>query len=300
MRRCLVVVAVSIAAVIGAAPASAITNGRPDGDAHPYVALMQTYDANAVPLQVCSGTLVSPTVFLTAAHCVAEPHAAHAELFFQKGPVVPDIDYLLALFLDPNFDGSCHYSSRFDGYPCYGDAGGTPHADPDFCFGCTQGLSHEVTSDVAVVKLDAPVPPGTVSRYGRLPTPGQVDALQNRAPIDLVGYGVQEQLPLPGKYVPKPPPRSRWVGAGTRMGASAELVTGNFEGSDERIRYTQNAGDDSGGTCFGDSGGPDLVSGTDTVLAVNSFVTNGNCTGVGYSERVDTPDVLSWIEGFMR
>jgi hypothetical protein len=41
------------------------------------------------------------------------------------------------------------------------------------------------------------------------------------------------------------------------------------------------------------------VAGTDTVLAVNSYVTNYNCRGVGYSQRVDVPDVLSWIAGSM-
>jgi len=35
------------------------------------------------------------------------------------------------------------------------------------------------------------------------------------------------------------------------------------------------------------------------VLAVNSYVTNSNCSGVGYSARVNTPDVLAWIHGFL-
>jgi hypothetical protein len=33
---------------------------------------------------------------------------------------------------------------------------------------------------------------------------------------------------------------------------------------------------------------------------VNSFVTNANCSGVGYSERVGVPEVLAWIESFMQ
>jgi hypothetical protein len=32
---------------------------------------------------------------------------------------------------------------------------------------------------------------------------------------------------------------------------------------------------------------------------VNSYVTNINCSGVGYSQRVDVPEVLEWIESFL-
>jgi hypothetical protein len=252
---------------------------------------MQTYDENNVPLQVCSGSLVTPTLYLTAAHCVAEPRAAHAEIWLSEGPIMPDIDYLLALFLDPNFTGSCDYSPAFDGYPCFGDAGGTPHAHTEFCFECRTGLSKAVVRDVAVVTLDRPL---TVSRYAQLPAPGQVDGLANRTPIDEAGYGVQVQIKVPGKFFGQPVPSHRWAGAGQRMRATSELVAGSFAHSDEFIRYTLN----DGGTCFGDSGGPDLLGGTDTVLAVNSFVTNGNCSGVAYSQRVDVPEVLAWIDGF--
>lgn len=54
-----------------------------------------------------------------------------------------------------------------------------------------------------------------------------------------------------------------------------------------------------GGTCFGDSGGPDLLGGADTVLAVNSYTTNSDCSGVGYSPRVDVPAILKWISSFL-
>ena len=64
------------------------------------------------------------------------------------------------------------------------------------------------------------------------------------------------------------------------------------------MKLALNPGGGSGGTCFGDSGGPDLQGGTNIVLAVNSYVTNSNCTGVGYSARVDTPAVLEWISSF--
>jgi len=68
----------------------------------------------------------------------------------------------------------------------------------------------------------------------------------------------------------------------------------------EYMRLSLNPGGGKGGTCFGDSGGPDLLAGTDTVLAVNSYVTNVNCAGDGYSARVDIPEVLKWIKGFLK
>jgi secreted trypsin-like serine protease len=290
MRRSLTVAAAIAAALLTTTPASAITSGEPDAGAHPYVALMQTYDDHNVPLQVCTGSLLSPTVFLTAGHCVAEPHATHAEIFLQPA-VLPDIDYLIALFFDPNFDGSCDYSPNFDGYPCFGAAGGTPHAHPDFCFDCAGGMQKTVVRDVAVVTLDSPV---QLSRYAQLPAPRTVETLANRTPLDVVGYGVQDQVKLPGKFFGQPVPGHRWTGSGQRMRAQTELVTGSFSNSDEFVRFTV----DDGGTCFGDSGGPDLLD--DTVLAVNSFVTNANCQGVVYSQRVDVPDVRAWIAAFMR
>jgi len=82
------------------------------------------------------------------------------------------------------------------------------------------------------------------------------------------------------------------------MYAPSELITGKFVHSAEFLRLALNPGGGSGGTCFGDSGGPDLLGGTNVVLGVNSYVTNANCAGVGYSSRIDIPEVLEWIEDF--
>ena len=290
-----------LAVLVPATPSIAITGGQPDGHSHPYVGLMEALDANGVPLQVCSGSLVSRTVFLTAGHCVSHPAAVRAEIWFDPGPIQIDIDYLLRLFLDPTFSGSCYESPLFDGYPCKGDAGGTAYPHPDFCFPCGTGVQKEVNRDVAVIKLDEPVATSSVSRLAQLPPPGLVDTLQVGRAVDLTGYGVSSQVRFPGKYSPKPPPGSRWIGAGTRLYAPTEVVALNFANSDEFLRLSLNgsAADGGGGFCFGDSGGPDLLGGTDTVLAVNSFVTNYNCNGVGYSQRVDVPDVLAWVRGYM-
>lgn len=150
--------------------------------------------------------------------------------------------------------------------------------------------------DVGVVVLDQEM---TDVGYAQLPTPGLVDTLKNKTDIDFVGYGVQYQAQIPGKFLPQPPPYYRWTGLRQRLYAPSELVSGKFVHSAEFMRLALNPGGGSGGTCFGDSGGPDLLGGTDTVLAVNSYVTNINCAGVGYSSRVDIPAILNWIAEFV-
>jgi hypothetical protein len=275
----------------------AITNGQPDGNNHPYVGLMVALDKDGVPQWRCSGSLLTPTVFLTAGHCT-QPPAAHVEVWFSAGPVPTDPDYAAAVAADPDGIVSCNASAAFDGYPCRGDVGGTPHPNPDFCTGCGHGLPNYANRDVGVVKLATAVPTSLVSTYATLPAAGLVDTLANKTRADFVGYGVQFQANIPGSQLPQPPPFYRWTGPRQRLFAPGELVSGNFTHSAEFIRFSLNAGGGKGGTCFGDSGGPDLLGGTSTVLAVNSYVTNVNCSGVGYSQRVDIPEVLTWIRSF--
>jgi hypothetical protein len=139
--------------------------------------------------------------------------------------------------------------------------------------------------------LDKKVKKNVVDTYALLPEVGLIDTLENKTGVDFVGYGVQEQHHGGG------PPS--WEGLRVRLYAPSELVSGEFVHSAEYMRLALNPGGGSGGLCFGDSGGPDLLGGTNTVLAVNSYVTNYNCAGVGYSSRVDIPEILDWIQEFL-
>src|SRR3954453_17372700 len=69
---------------VGAAgPASAITNGSPDGNGHPNVgALVADSVYSDGTSTYCSGTLISPTVFLTAAHC--DPGTSRTRVTFSS------------------------------------------------------------------------------------------------------------------------------------------------------------------------------------------------------------------------
>jgi hypothetical protein len=292
------VAAAAAVAVAVAAGAQAVTNGQPDQGRHPYVGLLVALDKDGFPLWRCTGSLIAPAVVLTAGHCTTAP-AAHIEVWFSEGPVLTDPNYAAAAAAAAPNPVSCNASAAFDGYPCKGDAGGATHTNPDFCNPCGPGRQGFVFRDVGVVTLDAAVPTSLVSRRASLPAASLVDTLANKSPVDFVGYGVQVQAQIPGNLLPQPPPFNRWTGPRSRLFAPSELVSGKFAGGDEFLRLAFNPGGGSGGTCFGDSGGPDLRGGTDVVLGVNSNVTNVNCSGVGYSQRVDVPAVRNWILSFV-
>ncbi|GAA4501412.1 hypothetical protein GCM10023191_051470 [Actinoallomurus oryzae] len=152
---------VPLAAIIAAliavvpSPASAITNGMPDGETHPAVGAM----VNAKPYpdgtwSYCTGTLISPTVFLTAAHC-GEKDQKTAMVSFSS-------HYQL---------GSGVYIGRYK-------------ADPEYT---EKSDSH----DIAVVVFSTPI---AGIKPARLPTAGLLDRLQAdgtlaKSSFTPVGYG---------------------------------------------------------------------------------------------------------------
>ena len=84
MRRKFLIAAATFTMVLGTvSAASGITaGGELDGDGHPYVGLMVADDADGNPMWRCSGTLISPTVYLTAGHCTSG--ASGATVWFES------------------------------------------------------------------------------------------------------------------------------------------------------------------------------------------------------------------------
>jgi hypothetical protein len=245
---------------------SLIVSGQPDAGRHPYVGIL-VFDNEEGPAWRCSGSLLSATVVLTAGHCTDGAVAAR-------------------IWMDENVEGNPEYP--FGGATSYE---GTAYTYPAFCTGCGPGLPGFAQGDVGIVVLSEPVPTSVVNEFAQLPTAGLVESLAANAIIDLVGYGVQRQLRGGGPPV--------WTGQLIRLQATSLFISGQFVHSDEFIRLSANAAQDKGGICFGDSGGPDLLGGTDVVIGVNSYVTNLNCAGVTYSSRIDLAPVLSWITSFL-
>jgi secreted trypsin-like serine protease len=151
-----------------AGSALAVVNGSPDNGRHPYVGMAVWFPTGnpADGFELCSGSLVSPTVFVTAAHCF--PEGAH-------------------VFVDMQEDafGDLHQ-------PAPHAVGGVAFPDPNWG-SLGKGLSQSDRNDLAVVTLAAPV---QVSRYAQLPTLGYDDTLPNNQAIEIVGYGIQTQTPL--------------------------------------------------------------------------------------------------------
>jgi hypothetical protein len=243
-------------------PVAAVTNGDPDNGAHPYVGLMVADDADGNPLWRCTGTLISETLFLTAGHCTEAP-AVYATIWFAE-----DVD------AEPD-------------YPFDGDVDGEVFTHPDYDPGAF------FLYDLGVVVLDEPFP---MDEYGILPALGVLDSIKGKdkkAALTAVGYGLQEINP------------NRLTADRIRLVAPLDLINtkgvfGVPRGTSIKVSGSGVGGDNSasGGTCFGDSGGPQFLAGTNTVVAVTSFGLNGNCAGVGGGYRVDQADDLDWLATF--
>jgi hypothetical protein len=251
--------ATALVATVAATPVAAITYGELDGDDHPYVGLMVAKDKDGTPLWRCSGTLMRNDLFLTAGHCTEAP-AVSAEIWFNSDEA----------------------SIRASGYPITGGQtrGKTythPQYNPDAFF----------FYDLGVVVLDVPVQKQV---YGRLPQLGELDQLkrqrgQKDVTFTAVGYGLQRSSPVD----------DRIVRALDRMVATPKLNQINTPGStgDFSILLSNNA--NTGGTCFGDSGGPNFIGASNVVAGVTSYGKNGSCGGTGGVYRVDTMDDLTWL-----
>jgi hypothetical protein len=243
-----------------AAPASALIgpSASPDGAAHPYVALIVSDG------EFCTASALSPTVLVTAAHCLS---GETDEFFvsFREHPVRTSDGWF-----DSTAPGVRH---------------GTATDVSDWCGHdgtCGPGLPGFADNDLAVVVLDEPV---RLSRYAALPTASLTNRLQ-KGDVTLVGYG-DNAIHTGGGH-------PYFTFDGTRRAMGAHLLSMSPALSHDFIKYEAKGG--SSGMCFGDSGGPVLMG--DTIIGVNSFL-NGMCSSFDVATRLDTPTSLAEIRAFM-
>lgn len=168
MRRMVSIVAVLAAVLwLSVEPVGAITNGRPDGDGHPYTGnLVADYVTPGYMEPVCTGTLVTSRIVITSAHCL-------------KAEMDPDRVWF-------SFDSVYHIggSTLHHGHMVTAVDPGIYHGQAGCA--CQYGNSRG-GFDIAVVHLDEAVS----ITPAKLPPAGLLSSLDLRgAHFTAVGYGL--------------------------------------------------------------------------------------------------------------
>lgn len=275
LKRFILVAALAAALVSFAGSAGAITGNYQKDFTHDAVGLLVFYTTpdpeTGDPFSHrCSGTLISPTVMVTAGHCTEG--VDEGRVYFQQSAA-------------PNYDPNA-----------FGGWGGDPTTGYPYLNGVTFSVADNYgfhnfegypdTKDVGVVVLDSAVQPA--NGFGILPTAGAVDRYvaaagkKQAARFTVSGYGLSDQDPVP-------------VSFRERLMANSYAVNNEAPVTQYNLKTTANASQGKGGTCNGDSGGPVYFYGTNVIAAVTSFGMNGQCKGLDFSYRLDRPEVLAWI-----
>lgn len=246
MRRLALAAALSIS-LVTALPAAAITNGRVDGNRHPNVGgLVSPTQYSDGTWLYCSGTLISPTVFLTAAHCGTDG---------ERVAVTFDAAYE---------DGDKVYHGIFQADPLYNHRQNNPH-------------------DIAVVVLAKAV---TGITPASLPEAGSLSDLPKDQLFTSVGYGAYEVKRGPGGH--------QFLYNDVRMVATGTLNATNKSW----LRISMNPATGNGGTCYGDSGGPNFLGRTD-IVAATTITGDAICRATNVDYRLDTVSARNFLSDYV-
>jgi hypothetical protein len=248
-------------AVLAAGPLLAITYGTRDGNAHPNVgAMVAEWRVPGRKDLFCSGTLIAPSVFLTASHCTA----------YLESRGISDV---WVTFDAEVTERSRLHHGRMVTNPAYNQA----QSDP---------------GDIAVVLLDRAVRGITPAE---LPPAGLFDALKADGALDgtrftAVGYGVHE--PRVGGGPPSfPDTNERW-----RSVSEFNALNGAWL----RLSQNDATGDggtcygDSGGANFLGAGATETP-----MLAAITVTGDAMCLATNVTYRLDAPGARAFLAPFV-
>lgn len=247
MRRFVAAVITCAVVLVVASPSGAITGGSADGNLHPNVGgLVAPVAYSDGTWLYCSGTLISSTVFLTAAHCDSD--GAHVRVTFSSA----------------YHDGDKVYDGVFRADPNYGKAQSDPH-------------------DIAVVVLSKAVKGITPAR---LPGAGTLSNLSSNQTFTSVGYGAYAVQNGPG-------------GHSYLYNDVRGVATGTLNATNPSwLRISMNPSTGNGGTCYGDSGGPNFL-GTTNIIAGTTITGDSVCRSTNVDYRMDTVSARQFLAGFV-
>jgi len=252
-----------------AQPASAITDGQRD-EVHTNVGVIRFTTADG--RFRCSGTLISPTVVLTAGHCTGDDGAHPAtKVYVSFDTDLPGDPLAANISAAERAARAAHYIT------------GTAHPDP----GWTGKLSISKQHDQGVVVLDAPASTKwpTIAPAPLLPV-GTLDAnqgaLKNQT-FTLVGYGVEI-----GDKKAQVVVTERRSTTSFLKNVQSEVVVFQINDRDSKA---------GGGSCFGDSGGGAFLG--PYVIGDASYVNSLTCNATGSYQRVDTAYARAFLNRFL-
>ena len=263
-------------ALVLASPAQAITWGFPDEtNIYSNVGAIVVDLTDRDPLQFCSGTLIAPTIFLTAGHCtdyLVNVLIAGGRLTLETTLVSFDKD-------DVTNPETWIAVEEIVTHPLYG----IKEANDD----------HDVGLLVLAEAVDLPL--------ANLPPEGFLDQLYEagllndgkwRETFTVVGYGDAIAF-SPSEYPPEivDDGNGRWYGESAYQGLQ-----------DAWLLMTQNYLKDMQGTCYGDSGGPAFYTDADGKLWLVGITSWGdmNCIATGFDYRVDIATTLDFVDDYLK
>lgn len=282
MRKTLLAAFATVVTACGlafaAAPAQASTGGTADGDLHPDVGLIAFYDGDG--RFRCSATLISPTVVITAAHCTLGTLGKTLVTFDTY------LDDAPPSFLPVAADPAAGYTAGE--LAAAGYLSGTAYTHPEY----SDFTDMNNWNDVGVIVLDTPV----ASHGGGYPALAETGTLDQIAQRDFkttiftaVGYGTEVRQD--GADNRKPIPQSYPI-----MRRYVEMPAQKITPQILQTNGNENDPWGTGGTCFGDSGGPVFLDGE--LVAVTSYGYTSNCRYLDGYQRVDIPVVEEWLATF--
>jgi secreted trypsin-like serine protease len=270
MRRrvVLVLTTMALAIVLAGGVAQAIINGEPDRGpkAHPYVGALVSvppsgeFKGQRIP--VCSGTLISARIFLTAGHCT--------DLLIKE-------DLPTYVSFDPTYKPGASKVMK-----------ATAYTHPAFCNAAKEGCPRY---DAGVAVLKKPV---RMATYGALPDADLVDTLKEGKRLTVVGYGATG-YEIGGGPRPQPVYPEDRNRATVRLLDTKDPAIGEMFVKTTGVSLIKGKGQSS---CHGDSGGPLFMPDQQTIVGVTSFGIAPLCRGPAYYQRADLPRVLKWVRSF--